>query len=288
LEPIIINRGRKAYQESRIKENDAIIFTNLRSDRARQLTKCFAQKDFNEKNPGAFKRQIEFKNVLFCALTDFGPDLSRNIVTAFPGAKMIGTLPFVMGNYRQTYIAETEKYAHVTYFINGGYSDPVNREKRVRIPSVIIDSYAKKPEMSVDKITKRIIDLIEKKHSDFIVANFANPDMVGHTGNLPATIKAIERVDKCLGKIYKEIIKKKGTLIITADHGNAEQMIDPQTNEIFVEHTTNPVPFIFINNKFKDLKFKNNGCLADIAPTIYDFLGVEANGDVTGISLIKK
>jgi 2,3-bisphosphoglycerate-independent phosphoglycerate mutase len=289
LEPAIIDRNRSGFENTRIKDNDAIIFFNLRSDRARQLTKCFVQKDFNEKNPGSFKRPVMLKNLLFCAFTDFGPDLSKSLVTAYPGAKMIGTLPFCLNGFRQMYIAETEKYAHVTYFINGGYPDPVNREKRVRVPSPVIDSYADKPEMAVYEITKKVIEALKKKSVDFITVNFANPDMVGHTGDLAATIKAVEHVDVCLGKVYDEIKKHHGLMLITADHGNAEKMIEPETGEIFVEHTTNPVPLIFISDDYKKISLKNHtACLSDIAPTIYDYLGILPNNDVTGISLLKR
>lgn len=289
IEPAIIDRGRKGFENSRISDNDAVIFFNLRSDRARQLTKCFVQKDFHQANPNSFKRSVILKNLLFCTLTDFGPDLSKNIIAAFPSAKMIGTLPFLMNGFKQLYIAETEKYAHVTYFINGGYPDPVNRETRIRVPSPRVENYADKPEMAVYEITKKVISLMKKKSFDFFVINFANPDMVGHTGDLKATIKAIEHVDICLGKIYEEVKKYHGVLVVTADHGNAEKMIDQTTGEIFVEHTENPVPMIFICDDYKKISLKNsNACLADVAPTIYDYLGILPNDDVTGVSLLKR
>ena len=169
---------------------------------------------------------------------------------------------------KQVYIAETEKYAHVTYFINGGFADPVNGEERVRIASPKVRSYDLKPEMNAAGVTKSILKYMKKDY-DFITANFANPDMVGHTGNLTATIKAIEQVDVCLGKIVQEILKKQGCLLVTADHGNAEKMIDLKTNEIWAAHTTSPVPFILVNDSFKGVKLRT-GTLGNIAPTIYE------------------
>ena len=287
LVPSIINSSRPGFEKSRIHNNDAVIFFNLRSDRARQLTKAFVQKDFNRRNPDSFTRRLVLKNLFFCDLTGFGPDLAQSVGTAFPGAEMIGTLPFMMNSYRQLYIAETEKFAHVTYFINGGYPDPVFGETRVRIPSPVVDSYKDKPEMAAYKITEYVLRQIKNKKYDFIVINLANPDMVGHTGDLPATIKAVEHVDVCLGKIDKAVRAHRGTLFVTADHGNAEMMIIPETGETHNSHTTNPVPFIIVNSLRKDVKLQK-GNLGDIAPTIYDFLDVPTiSQHVTGQSLIK-
>lgn len=289
IEPCIINGMAEEIADSRIKDHDAIIFFNLRSDRARQLAKCFSQKDFNKKNPQSFKRSKILKDVLFCALTDFGPDLSENLITAYPGVDEVATMPFMMNSFRQLYIAESEKYAHVTYFLNGGYPDPVYNEKRIRIMSPKVKNYKDKPEMSAYKISQYICKNIEQKKADFIVANFANPDMVGHTGDLKATIKAVEHVDKCLGEISRSVLKNNGVLFVTADHGNAEKMIDLETGEIFTEHTQNPVPFILIDNKNKKIKLRKNGNLGDIAPTIYDFLKLpNKSNHVVGKSLIKK
>ena len=286
LEPVILDRHREGFENSRISDKDAVIYFNLRSDRARQLAKCFVQENFMKDNPGVFRRKKILKNILFCAMTYFGPDLSRQLVTAYPGAEMIATMPFVMNSYRQLYIAETEKFAHVTYFINGGYPDPVFGEDRIRVPSVIINNYADKPEMSAKAITKNILKVIASKKYDFIVANFANADMVGHTGNLAATIKAVETVDACVGAVISSVLSKKGNVFITADHGNAEKMIDEKTGEIFTEHTTNPVPFIIVGHQALNLSIKP-GNLGDIAPTIYDYLGVRIPGQVKGQSLIK-
>ena len=184
--------------------------------------------------------------------------------------------------------AETEKYAHITYFINGGSADPVNGEMRVRIPSPRLKSYALRPEMSVYAITKTVKKAIEQARYDFIAVNFANPDMVGHTGDMKAVISAIGHVDQCLKTLSDLILKKHGTLIVTADHGNAEKMIDLETNEIWTGHTTNPVPFILAGDGFKGIKLKAGGRLANIAPTIYDVFGFTKISKIINKSLIKK
>ena len=273
LEPSIVCEEKKHRKLSRVKDNDGLIFFNLRSDRARQLTKCFVQKDFNALNPKSFKRRKVLENFQFCAFTDFGPDLDHTL-TAFPSADIRHTLPMILKDKKQVYIAETEKYAHMTYFINGGYDQPVNGEERIRIPSLKIKSYDLQPEMSVYKITAKVEKLIKTGKYDFIAVNFANPDMVGHTGNLAAVVKAIEHVDICLGKLASLVLKKKGTLIVTADHGNAEREIDLANDEVWTGHTVNPVPFILVSDKFHNLSL-HGGDLASIAPTIYDLMDVK-------------
>ena len=266
IEPTLIGKTKIDCAHTRIKDDDGIIFFNLRSDRARQLAKCFVQKGFNKLNPGAFKRKVVLDNIVFCAFTDFGPDFGE-ILTAFPSPEVKNTLPLILKEKTQLYIAETEKYAHVTYFMNGGYADPVNGEQRIRIPSLKVRSYAEKPEMSVYKITKKVADYVRNDY-EFIAVNFANPDMVGHTGDLRATIKAIEHVDVCLGKLSEIILKRKATLIVTADHGNAEKMLDLETDEIWTGHTTNKVPFVLVGDEFRGVKL-HKGNLGNIAPTVY-------------------
>ncbi|KKR07044.1 MAG: 2,3-bisphosphoglycerate-independent phosphoglycerate mutase [Parcubacteria group bacterium GW2011_GWC2_39_14] len=285
IEPSIIATDKKTVKDSRIKDNDAVIFFNLRSDRARQLTKSFVQDKFNKLNPNAFVRGPMLKNLTFCTLTDFGPDLD-DIKTVFPSADIKNTLPMILKNHKQVYLAETEKYAHMTYFINGGYSEKVDSEGRLQIVSDNIMSYADRPVMKVNELTSAVKDFLKQKYA-FIAVNFANPDMVGHTGNLQSTIKAIEDVDKCLGRIADAVLKKKGVLIVTADHGNAEKMIDLETNEVWAGHTTNPVPFIIVSNK-KIKKLRPDGVLGDIAPTIYDLLEIKSLPTELNNSLIKK
>lgn len=285
IEPSIICSNRKQLKHSRVKDNDAMVFFNLRSDRARQLTKCFVQKEFNALNPKSFKRRKVLENFLFCAFTDFGPDLDHTL-TAFPSADIKHTLPMTLKDLHQVYIAETEKYAHMTYFINGGYDQPVNGEERIRIPSLKIKSYDIQPEMSVYKITSKTEKLIRSEKYDFIAINFANPDMVGHTGNLPAVIKAVEHVDVCIGKLANLILKKKGILIVTADHGNAERKLDLETGEVCTGHSLNPVPFILVSDKHRDVSL-SEGDLASIAPTIYELIGMKPR-DHFAHSLINK
>jgi 2,3-bisphosphoglycerate-independent phosphoglycerate mutase len=269
-----------------IGDDDAVVFFNLRSDRARQLSKVFVQPNFEEKNPGSFVRPSLIKNLLFVALTDFGPDLD-SILTAYPSMDLKGTLVAAMSDYRQLYIAESEKYAHVTYFFNGGYDRAIVGEKRVNIPSQVVATYDLKPAMSAREITKYVTKAIGKNQYDLVVINFANLDMIGHTGNLQAAIKAVEVVDECLGAVVKVILKKKGTAILTADHGNIEDMINLKTGEVETEHSCNQVPFVLINDQEK-YSLKNNGSLCNVAPTILDILGVSKPGEMTADSLINK
>ncbi|MBU4332448.1 2,3-bisphosphoglycerate-independent phosphoglycerate mutase [Patescibacteria group bacterium] len=268
-----------------IKDDDAIIFFNLRSDRARQISKCFVQSDFNKKNPKAFRRKKILKNLFFVAMTDFGPDLG-NLLTAFPARDLLGTLPMAMNGYRQLYIAESEKYAHVTYFFNGGYPDPVNKEDRIIIQSPSVRSYDERPEMSASKLTGAVIDNLKNKVYNFITLNYANPDMIGHTGNLRAGVKACEVVDKCVGILYQEIKRQNGILIVTADHGNVEEMINLKTGEIDTKHSTNPVPFILVGDKLKNKKLASSGVLADVAPTILKLAGLEKPKEMTRSGLL--
>jgi 2,3-bisphosphoglycerate-independent phosphoglycerate mutase len=278
---IILKKGRSL---TTIGNNDSIIFFNLRSDRARQLTKAFVQREFNLKNPGSFDRKILPRNVIFVAMTDFGPDLDH-IITAYPSPDYNNTLPMVLKDLKQLYIAETEKYAHVTYFFNGGYDHPVNGEERELIPSPNVKSYAEKPEMSAYEVTNSVIVHLEHKGTQFITVNLCNPDMLGHTGSLLAGIKAIETCDKCLGKVVNVVLKKKGVVIVTADHGNAEEMINLKTGEVDTEHSTNPVPFILVSKEFKNRKVRN-GILADVAPTILNIFGLNKPKEMMGKSLI--
>lgn len=277
--PYVIKRNGKPI--AKIKDKDAVIFFNLRSDRARQLAKPFVQKDFCEKNKGCFLLKNPFKDLLFVALTDFGPDLGK-IITAYPAEDLLGTLPMILDGRKQLYIAEKEKFAHVTYFFNGGYADPVSEEDRIEIPSPNVTSYDLKPEMSVNKITDQVLKKLD--NYQFIVVNFANADMIGHTGNIKACIKGIEVEDKCLGKVKKAVTKKGGTLIVTADHGNAEKMLDLETGEMYTEHTYNPVPFIIAESKKTSRRLKK-GKLSDIAPTILKLMKIKKAKEMKGKAL---
>jgi 2,3-bisphosphoglycerate-independent phosphoglycerate mutase len=184
------------------------------------------------------------------------------------------------------YIAESEKYAHVTYFFNGGYAEPRWGEERMRVPSPFVANYAMKPEMRAETIATEVVRRLKFRLHDFVCINFANPDMVGHTGNLAATITACEVVDRCIGLLWKEVKSHKGHLIVTADHGNAELKMNPRTGETMTEHTTNPVPFILASNQYRRRRV-GDGMLADIAPTVLDIFDVPKPEVMTGFSLIR-
>lgn len=253
-----------------IDDSDAIIFFNLRSDRARQITKCFVQSDFNEHNPGAFQRRRLPHNIKFVSLTDFGPDLD-SIISAFPAPDIPDTLPIALRSLRQLYIAESEKYAHVTYFLNGGYDHPVNGETWQKIPSPNNPNYALTPGMSAVAITDFMLARVQENAYDFYVLNFANADMLGHTGNFDATKTAIEIMDQQIGRLWAafQAADPKSLLFISADHGNAEEMINLDTHEMDTEHSTNPVPFIITQ---RDVYLRSGGGLANIAPTVLKLL----------------
>ncbi len=204
----------------------------------------------------------------------------------FPGHTISATLPMAAGKLKQLYIAESEKFAHVTYFLNGGYADPVDGEERMMIKSPVVDSYAKAPEMSAQEITDVVVRNIQNDVYDFITINYANADMVGHTGDLPATIKAVETLDRQIEILEKIISEKGGNLIITADHGNADDMVDFESDQPNTFHTKNPVPFLLVGEKFKDKKLRDKGVLGNIAPTILDIMGIEKPKAMKGKSLL--
>ncbi len=268
-----------------IEDNDAVFFFNLRSDRARQLAKCFVQDDFEKLNDGAFTRSRIAKNIRFVAMTDFGPDLPH-MLTAFPSHDVPSALPSVLSPLRQFYIAESEKYAHVTYFFNGGYADILSGEERMRVPSAFVPHHDSKPEMRARIITDEVIRRIKTDLHDFVCLNLANADMVGHTGNFKATVTACEVIDACLAKLADTVLSKKGHLIITGDHGNAETKINLETGEIMTEHSTNPVPFILVSDKYRKEKV-GHGMLADIAPTILDIMDIPKPPEMSGFSLLR-
>ncbi len=282
--PTVMVDGRKRPIGT-IDNNDAIMFFNLRSDRARQLTKPFLQEDFEAKNDDAFKRKKVLKNVKFAALTDFGPDLP-NILTAFPSHDIPKGLIEVLAPFRQFYIAESEKYAHVTYFMNGGFADPLRGEERMRVPSMFIPHYDDRPEMRAHTMTDEIIRRLKAGLHDFVCINYANADMVGHTGNLRAAVKACEVVDKCLGQLAKEVLKLGGYLVVTGDHGNAETKINHETGEVMTEHTDNPVPLYLIGAKLGKAKI-GEGMLSDVAPTILDLMDIPKPREMSGFSLLR-
>lgn len=277
IEPTVIkHKGRRA---PRIASNDAVILFNLRSDRARQLAKPFAQKEFAKKNPGAFAPSPRLTNLVFVAMTDFGPDL-EDILTAYPSKDLTDTLPMALASSRQLYIAETEKYAHITFFLNGGYSHPVAGETRLLVPSPDVSHYDTVPAMAAEMITETVTSAIKANRFDFIALNFANADMVGHSGNIAAAIQAISTVDRCIGEIVKSVTDQGGIACVCADHGNAETMIDLQSGKISTQHSRAPVPFIMVMPTTK--KLQRAGSLAHVAPTLLEGMGVPVPAGMTG------
>ena len=223
-------------------------------------------------------------NLYFVTMTEYDATMP-NVHVAFKQEDLKNTYGEYVSSKGMTQlrIAETEKYAHVTFFFNGGKEEPFKGEDRILVPSPKVETYDMKPEMSAYEVTEKVVDAINSEKYDTIILNFANPDMVGHTGNLEAAEKAIEAVDECVGKIIDALSKHEGKALITADHGNAEQMIDYKTGEPFTSHTTNPVPLILYG--MENVKIKN-GKLADLAPTMLDMMGLEKPAEMTGESLL--
>jgi len=283
IQPTVIVRDGEPV--ATITDNDAIFFFNCRSDRARQITKAFVQhEEFQAHNPEAFKRKVQPQNIRFVAMTDFGPDL-EGIFTAFPSPDVNNGLVLAIEEQRdQLYISETEKYAHVTYFINGGYAQPVNGEKRELVASTGEYSYADKPEMRCKQVTDKVVNYLKKGQYDYIVVNYPNADMLGHTGNLAAAQKGILAMDKQVERLVEEVLERGGQVMITADHGNAEEMYNQTTGEIMTEHTTNPVPCVMIGADYKGVQLKD-GRLADVAPTLLKMMDISKPPDMTGKAL---
>lgn len=264
-----------------IFDHDAVIFFNFRTDRPRQLTHAFVMPEFEE-----FKREVHPKDLFFVTMTEYEDALPVSGV-AFPPHDVDLPLARVLSerNLRQLHLAESEKFPHVTYFFNGGREDPFPEEDRIEVPSPKIATYDLKPEMSASAVTEILIERIESGLYDFILVNFANPDMVGHTGVLEAGIKAAETVDGCLLKIVPEVQAKSGVMFVTADHGNLEVMIDPETGSTDTEHNKSPVPFIFVGATPEPREIPS-GILADIAPTVLGLLKIPKPSSMTARDLL--
>jgi 2,3-bisphosphoglycerate-independent phosphoglycerate mutase len=275
LPTVIMEQGRPV---AAISNNDSVIFFNFRPDRAREITRAINDKVFD-----GFKR--ETLNLNYVCTTQYDVSI-ENVDVAYTQESFTNTLGEYVSKMgkNQLRIAETEKYAHVTFFFNGGVEAPNDNEDRALIPSPKVATYDLKPEMSAYEVTEELLKRLDLDLYDMIILNFANPDMVGHTGDFKAAKKAIETVDECLGKIVNNVLEKDGTVFITADHGNAEQMIDFSSGEPMTAHTTNLVPFTYVSNHGKGLK--DTGILADIAPTMLEAMGLEAPKEMTGKSLI--
>ncbi|HXP69487.1 MAG TPA: 2,3-bisphosphoglycerate-independent phosphoglycerate mutase [Candidatus Dormibacteraeota bacterium] len=272
--------GKPAAPRGLVRDNDAIIFFNFRADRARQITRALVEPGFDK-----FQDSARPKNLKFVAMTHYektwpwlhyiiGPEKLEHILANV----------FAEMQYKNLRVAETEKYAHVTYFFNGGVEKPFGGEERVLVPSPKVPTYDLQPEMSAAGIADAVVQAVEKGDFDAIIMNFANADMVGHSGKLEAAIKACETVDACLGRIFQALRPRGGAWIITADHGNAETMIDPVTGGPHTYHTTNPVPFILITEDGR-LQLSPNGSLRDIAPTLLGVLGLPSPVEMTGRDL---
>src|SRR3989449_1735281 len=276
--PVVIT-GPSGEPVATIRPGDAAMFYNFRADRARQITRTLTQAEFD-----GFPRRRFPERLHFLGMTRYDKTLTLPYV--FPPQELGHILAGVMAdlNLENLRVAETEKYAHVTYFFNGGVEKPFPGEERILVPSPKVATYDLKPEMSAAGITDNVVKAIEKGDFDAIVMNFANADMVGHSGKLEAAIKAVETVDACLGRIYQALRPRGGGWIITADHGNAETMIDPQTGGPHTYHTTNPVPFVLVTEDDK-LQLRPGGSLQNIAPTLLAILGLPQPEEMTGRDL---
>ena len=283
--PILIGPENKS-----IKENDAVVFFNFREDRMRQLVRCFIEKDFN------YFPVKKFSNLFIATMVSYKDEFTVPVL--FPQEKVFAPLGKVLeeNNKIQWRIAETEKYAHITYFFNGQQESPFKGEYRVLVPSKISFRYDEHPEMMAEEITSRLSEAVKEKVYDFILVNFANPDIIAHTGNFEATTEAIKKIDEKIGKIYSCAMENNAFLIITSDHGNAERLLDPKTGKPETKHDPNPVPFYLIAKEFerqnsdeyiRQAEKSPVGVLADVAPTILELMKIPKPAEMTGHSLIK-
>jgi len=261
-----------------IEDGDVVVFMNFRSDRARQITRPFIESEFD-----GFERASVPKLGSFVSLTEYNSEF--DVPVAFPSERLHN----VFGEYasklglRQLRLAETEKYAHVTFFFNGGVEDPFEGEDRILVPSPLVATYDLKPEMSASEVTDHLVEAIAGGKYDVIICNYANPDMVGHTGNFDAAVEAIEVIDQCLGRVLEALQSAGAEALITADHGNAEQMLGKDTGQAHTAHTSNPVPLLYIGRPAQML----DGSLSDVIPSVLSLMGLEIPMEMTGRSLIQ-
>jgi 2,3-bisphosphoglycerate-independent phosphoglycerate mutase len=280
LPTVIVDKQGEPY--GKIKDGDVLIFFNFRPDRARQITRAFVEESFT-----GFDRGSKPPKVYFVSLTQY--DENIEIPIAFQPEHPSRTLGEIISKHglTQLRIAETEKYAHVTFFFSGGEENPFPGEDRVLVPSPKVATYDLQPEMSAFEVARQAVAQVKSGKYDFIVLNFANADMVGHTGDLKAAIKAIEAVDRCVEQVVETVREVGGLVVITADHGNAEQMVDPETGEEQTAHTTNKVPLIIVDDDLIGVELQS-GKLADVAPTILELLNLPKPEEMTGNSLLQR
>lgn len=280
VNPMVIEKDKKAV--GTISAKDSLVFFNFRPDRAREITRAFIDDAFE-----GFTRE-KIQDLFFVCFTQYDATF-ENVEVAFKKVGITNTFGEFLAenNLTQARIAETEKYAHVTFFFNGGVEEPNKGEERILVKSPKVATYDLQPEMSANEVCDKLVDAIKGEKFDVIIVNFANPDMVGHTGIEDAAIKAVEAVDACVGRTVEALKEADGQMFICADHGNAEQLVDYVTGAPFTAHTVNPVPFILVNAD-PAYKLREGGCLADIAPTLIELMGMEQPKEMTGQSLLIK
>lgn len=278
--PTVVEKDGKAI--ATIRPQDSVIFYNFRPDRAREITRAFCSDDFD-----GFNRKAGRLPLTFVCFTEYDVTIPNKSI-AFTKVSITNTFGEYLAAHHltQARIAETEKYAHVTFFFNGGVEAPNEGEDRILVNSPKVATYDLQPEMSAYLVADKLVEAITSNKYDVIIVNFANPDMVGHTGISQAAIKAVEAVDECVGKAYDALLSVDGQMFICADHGNAEQLVDYDNGEPFTAHTTNPVPFILVNYDEK-YTLKEDGCLADIIPTMLEMMELEQPKEMTGRSLLQ-
>ena len=276
-----------------IEKNDSIVCFNFRPDRARQISRMFSQEKFpfTDAKTGAtlgFERKSGFLAPTYVGFAVYDSSF-ENVGVAFPPDEITNTLPQYISSLgmKQLHIAETEKYAHVTFFFNAKLETPVEGETRIVIPSPKVATYDLQPEMSAYLVTDKVLEELDKGEYDVVILNFANCDMVGHTGVMDAAVKAVHTVDECVKKVTDKILAMGGSAIVTADHGNADQMIADDGKTAFTQHTTFPVPVILVSEEYKNVTLRDGGVLADLAPTLLDIMKVPQPKEMTGKTLIK-
>ncbi len=269
--------------DAAMQDEDVVVFMNFRADRARQLAQAFVDPAFD-----GFARQSAPKLQDFVMLTEYSADLSQYATCAYPPQKLVNSLGEYLASQGRTQlrIAETEKYAHVTFFFSGGREAPYDGEERILVSSPDVATYDLQPEMSAPEVTDKLVAAIKSGKYDTIVCNYANGDMVGHTGSFDAAVKAVEYLDVCLGRLQEAILESDGKMLITADHGNVEQMTDPKSGQALTSHTNGPVPLVYVGNE--NWRFDKEGALSDISPTLLTLMGLSVPEEMSGQVLMSK